>query len=84
MLVVTSCEKDREKGNFEELLPPVSQVDSPWNGNVGQEICLIVKHSLKNGCREFSRSETVENGKNVTVTFFAWYPINRFALSMLQ
>ena len=72
VLIITSCEKE----SFKDHLSPVSEVAFQEKGSVGQEVNFLVKHIYTNGCGKFSRSETIENGKEVTVSFYAQYPAN--------
>lgn len=58
----------------EEAISPIVDAEMPAVGRVGEVVSFNVHHTVYNGCGKYARSETIEEGNTISVTFFGKYP----------
>lgn len=70
MLLTSGC----GLAGSEEAISPIVDAELPAVGKVGEVVSFNVHHTMYNGCGKYDRSETVEEGKTITVTVYGKYP----------
>jgi hypothetical protein len=74
---ILSCNEDEKiHSDFTEEISPIVDTELPNNGEINKKVTFVINHGVYNGCGQYSRHETVTNGNDIFVTFFAKYPVN--------
>jgi hypothetical protein len=68
-LMLISCEESTH-----ESISPIINTELPPTAPVGHVVSFKVYHVVYNGCGQFSRHETSQDEKTITVKFYGKYP----------
>lgn len=75
-LALSCDEEEKEPLEYTESMSRIVETGLPESAELNKKISFIVRHQVNNGCGLYSRHETLINGREVTVTFFAKYPLD--------
>ncbi|MDR7130047.1 hypothetical protein J2X69_002394 [Algoriphagus sp. 4150] len=69
-LVMCSC----ECLSTDESVSPIIETELPSTTAIGTTVSFKIFHVVYSGCGEYSRQETIRDGRTITVRLFGKYP----------
>ena len=64
-------------GDYSEVVSPITSTGLPTTSKPNKEIKFKIISTLNNGCAIYSRQETNQKGKIISVTIYGEYPTNQ-------
>ena len=64
-------------GDYTEIVSPISSTEMPSTSKPNKEVKFKIISTLNSDCEVYSRQETNQKGKIVTVTVYGEYPTNQ-------
>lgn len=58
----------------DESISPIIYTELPSTATFGSAVSFKIHHVVFGGCGEYSRQETIQDGRTITVKFFGKYP----------